>query len=274
MKTIFTAAFAGLLLSLAGAPAFADTADIRASNKAVELDVGGSYVKYGESVNRATFDTETGWMPSLSLGWTWLMPEKASWAPFDNLYLHVEGQAVFGDTHYNGGLQNIFTGAVTPYQSTTHDNIYHVTTRVGRFFTLYDGVTITPYLDLGFRSWRRQLTGIGAYSELYQHGEGLGGVLLQVSPVQNLVLSFSGDAGSTFGAEMSTQGSTFNLGSQPVWQIEGKIGYAITPSFELTTSARLDGFGYAKSGVIRGAYEPDSYTHQMTVMGGLAYHLK
>jgi hypothetical protein len=187
--------------------------------------------------------------------------------------MHVEGQMSFGDTHYDGGLQNLNTGVVTPFQSTTKDVIYHLSTRVGSLFTIADGWTLTPYGDLGFRSWRRQLTGPGAYTELYQEGEGMGGLLLQASPMPRLVLSFSGAAGETFGAQMSTGGTTYDLGSTTVWQLDGKAGYALTPSFELTGDVRMDGFGFGRSPVKGNAYEPDSYTHQLSIMGGIAYHL-
>ena len=88
-----------------------------------------------------------------------------------------------------------------------------------------------------------------------------------------LVLSASGQAGSTFGAEMQSSGNTYILGSAPVWQVDGKIGYALTQSFELTTEARFDGFGYAQSSTISNSLEPESYTHQLSVLAGLAYHL-
>jgi hypothetical protein len=270
MKTVLKTSLASLILSLLAFPAFAGTADIRAADSAVEFDAGGSALKYGESVNGATFDTETGWMPSLALGYSYLAPESSSL--LGNLYLHADTQVSFGDSHYNGGLQDIF-GNVTPYQGTDHNIIYHVSTRAGRLFEITEGVAVIPYIDLGFRSWRRTLTGPGGYNELYQEGEGMGGALLQVSPMQRLVLSLSGQLGSTFGSEMSTQGTTFNLGSTGVWQIGGKAGYALTPRFELTGSATLDGFGFGKSSLINGAYEPDSYTHQLSVMGGIAYHL-
>jgi hypothetical protein len=275
MKLIFASTCAGLIaFPLLAAPSWADSNDIRASDRAIEFDVGASSLKYGESPDSATpyaHDTETGWMPSLNAGVGWLTPQGTS-PLFSDIYLRLDGQISFGSTHYNGGLQNIF-GNVTPYQSTTNDTILRLSGKVGRAFALNDQVMLTPFADFAYRSWRRELTGTGGYTELYETNEALGGLLVQVSPISRLVLSLTGEVGSTLSPYMTTQGFTYNQGSETVWEIGGKIGYALTPSVELTGTVQFSGFGFGQSPVVGGAYEPDSYTHQLSLLTGLAYHL-
>lgn len=271
MRPLFKTAIAGLLLSLISVPAFAGTEDIRASDRAVEFEAGASKLRYGETNSGLTFDTESGWMPSFDAGLTWLTAPSDKWW-WSNIYLHTDIQATVGDTHYSGALNTI---PPTPIQSTTHDQIYTVSGRFGRSFTLADGIMLTPTGDLGFRAWQRKLTGTGGYVEHYNNGEFMGGLLLQASPIPKLVLSLSGEGGTTFSPYLKTSiAGTLNPGTSAIWKFQGKIGYAITPKFEVTTSAGLQGFGFKQSPVNQfGAYEPSSYTHQLTIMGGLAYHL-
>lgn len=290
MKPVLSAFAAGLAMCFLAFPVLAGTDDIRASDRAIELDVGASNLRYGENIDNVTFDTENGWMPDIGAGVTWLTSNGGGIT--SNLYLHIDEQATLGDTHYNGGVQVVSGGTVTtfPYQTTTKNTIYHTVGKVGRLFTLGEGITLTPYGDLGWRWWRRKIKGgpfnagglgtltIGDTTEVYQNWEGGGGLLLQVSPVPRLVLSASGQIGTTFEGLMQSGGFTYDLGSKPVWQVAGKAGYAITQSFELTADARFDGFGIGKSPFVnRGngiiSNEPDSYTHQLTIMGGIAYHL-
>lgn len=285
MKKQSIFALAGLLASFITAPAFANIADIRAADHAVDFQLGYGSFNYAESIDNTTFDTEKGWLPSGELGYTWLHPEDKS--IYSNLYFHADVVAQIGGVHYDGGVQvsNGFTVTDYPFTTNTDEQIYHITTKLGRFFALSSDAAITPYLDLGFRGWQRSINGgtynqggtpamVGSSTETYSHFEGGAGFLLQYSPISSLVLSAGGQVGSTFAATLRGGGLNYNLGSRPVWQAAGSLGYSITPSFELIGSARYDGFGYNKSSVQFNSFEPDSYTHQLTIMGGLAYHLK
>lgn len=287
MKNLLKTALLTVILAGAAVPAFAGTADIRAADRAVEFDVGASNLRYGESVNNATFDTENGWMPNLGLGITWLSRDDGSWT--SNTYLHLDGQAAFGQTDYNGGIQGIIGNTIInlPYQTKTDDEIYTVSAKAGHMFFLAEGFSLTPYLDLGYRSWYRNVNGgpfryngstyyVSSSKENYQNFQTGGGFMAQYSPLPRLVLTGSAQYGSIFSPTMTTQGVTYNLGSQEIYEIEGRVGYAITPRFELISDARFTGFGFNKSDLnySTGAYEPDSYSHQLTVVGGIAYHLQ
>lgn len=285
MKNLIKASITGLVLSFVTAPAFANMADIRAADRAVDFQLGYGSFNYAESIDNTTFDTEKGWLPSGEVGVTWLYPDDKSF--FNNLYLHADVVAQFGGVHYNGGVQVSSGGGVTdyPFTTSTEEQIYHVTGKIGKLYAVGDDLAVTPYLDIGFRGWQRGIRGgifdmggtpthVNSETESYSHFEGGAGFLIQYSPFSSLVLSASGQAGSTFAASVRGTDQIYNLGSRPVWQAAGSLGYTISPSFELIGSARFDGFGYNKSAPISGSLEPDSYTHQLTIMGGLAYHLK
>ncbi len=255
-------------------PALADTLDIRKADNALTLDAGASYLDYAETQGGSTLDTEKGWLPTVGLSFGMLaFPE----APIANLYLHLEARASLGSTNYNGALCDQF-GDCVPYQSTTNDQIYTGDLQVGRAFALGRFTMLTPFVEFGYRYWSRDLTGTGGYTEDYSNWDAMGGLLAQVSPAPRWVFSLSGAAGKTFDANMSTNGLTgsnenFALGSEVAWRLQAKAGFRLTESVELTSTAEYSSLAYGASPVdASGYYEPDSTTHQTTLLIGVAWH--
>ncbi len=252
----------------------ADIADIRGEDNSLELDVGGSLLKYGEDTANSTFDTEESWMPSVGFGGS-LLTNSKNYPILSNLYLSLNGSAVFGQTDYRGGLQNPITHVITPYNTTDNAEVYTLNGQIGHAFALSDSVMLTPLADFGYRYWKRTLTGSGGYEEDYKHYELLGGFLVQYSPIKKLVLSLTGEGGSTINPNMTTSfGDHYTLGQSPVWEVGGKVGYMMTQYFEGTAGVNFKGFGYGASGqhVSDTTWEPASYTHELTTQVGVAYH--
>lgn len=257
------------LWALPLAQAWADVKDIRSSDNNFELDVGAENLHYKETASGTALDSETGWMPSGAVGIGFLAKQTSS---LSNLYFHLDGSGAFGNTNYNGALCDIY-GDCTPYQSTTHDQIYHVSGKLGRAFQLGNIAMFTPFADIGYRYWNRELTGIGGYTEDYSHGDAMGGALLQFSPLKKWVLSASGEIGTTFSPSMRTQGETYNLQDRTIWEATGKIGYSLTKRLELVGTVDYTDFKYGASPVDEnGYYEPDSYSRELTTLIGISYH--
>ena len=265
-----TAAGGGLLPQAA----HADNLDIRKADNAIAVDFGASYLDYGETQGGSTLDTEKGWLPTIGISVGMLaFPD----APIGNLYLHFDGRASLGSTNYNGALCDQYNNC-TPYQGTTNDQIFSGDAQLGRAFELGRYAMLTPFAEIGYRYWSRDLTGPGGYTEDYSNWDAMVGLLLQVSPAPRWVLSLSGAAGETFGANMSTAGLTgsnenFTLGSDMAWRVQAKAGYRITERLELTSTLEYSSFAYGASPVdAAGYYEPDSTTHQTTFLIGAAWH--
>ncbi|MDR3436374.1 hypothetical protein [Telmatospirillum sp.] len=257
-------------------PAAADTMDIRRADNAVSLEAGASYLDYGETVKGRTFDTETGWLPTVDVGASFLTDESALYPMLRNIYGRLEGRVNVGSTTYDGALQN-----GTPIVGSTDNRIFSVALQMGRAFSLDQPILLTPFVEIGYRHWNRDLQGIHGYSETYTNWDAMGGLLAQYSPDSRWVLSASGAAGSTFAAGMSTpillSGQAFGLGSEAIWRTDLKAGYLITDKIELTTRAEYQGFSYGASRTkrvsrFRGAMEPDSSTDQTTLLVGVSYH--
>jgi hypothetical protein len=267
---------AALGLAAALAPAArADILDIRKADNGLALDAGASYLDYAETSGGSTLDTEKGWLPTVGLSFGMLAFPNA---PIPNLYLHLDARASIGSTAYNGALCDMF-GDCVPYQSTTNDQIFTGDLQVGRAFALGRAMMLTPFVEVGYRYWSRDLTGTGGYNEDYTNWDAMGGLLAQLSPAPRWVLSFSGAVGKTFGAEMTTDNSVtgasenFTLGSEITWRLQAKAGYRLTERIELTATAEYSTLSYGASAVDwTGTYEPDSTTRQTTLLMGAVWH--
>jgi hypothetical protein len=234
-----------------------------------QLKIGATDFKYGETLNGKTFDTENGWLPSFGFGAGALLNDHGWW-PISNLYLRLDGGMDIGSVHYNGGIQGL--GPIIPYQTMSRAHIYTLDGKIGRAIPIGDMVMLTPFADIGTRYWDRHIPGSFGITEDYSDAEAMGGLMLQFSPMAKWVFGLTGEAGTTLGPTMQTQGVDFPLGNSIVWQTDAKVGYTFSQSFEITGDVGLKGFNYGNSSEIDGAMEPNSSTHEFSALIGIAYH--
>lgn len=271
MRCKFIAIVAVMGAGAAGAShgALADTLDIRKADNGLSLDLGAAYLDYAETQGGTVLDTEKGWLPTVGLGLGVLAFPNA---PIGNFYFRLDARASFGSTQYNGALCDQF-GNCTPYQSTTDDKIFTGAAQLGRAFEVGRALMLTPYAEIGYRYWARDLEGIGGCTEDYHNWDAMGGLLAQLSPAPRWVLSLSGAAGKTFAADMTTSGESFPLGSEVTWRLQAKAGYRVTDRLELTSTVEYSRLAYGASPVdVNGYYEPDSTTRQTSLVIGAVWH--
>lgn len=247
----------------ASAPAKADVQTIRSADSAVWGAVGTDFLNYKEALTPIT-DSERGSLPSLAGG--------VSYMGNSNIYLAFEGNVAFGDEDYNGALQNRYTGATTPYKSTTNSTITNLDGKLGKGFALGRSMMLTPYGEVGFRYWTRDLGQYG--TEDYDNFNALAGLMFQLSPIDRLILTAYGSAGMAFGGEMKTSGDTYDLGSSGMYKLGGKVGFDVTRKVELFTSLDFSHFRYVNSSWVDNAMEPSSFTNDTAIRVGLAYHYR
>jgi hypothetical protein len=257
---LFTAAIFVGALAFSPAPVQADVQTIRDSNTAFYTSVGASLLNYKEAVSPLP-DSQHGWTPSIGLG--------IGYMAYSNLYVALDAAFSSGSDHYNGAFLNAPT---VPVSGTTQERIFTVDGKLGHGFALRSDAMATPYIDLGFRSWNRNL-GSGQI-ERYRNADVLGGAMLQFMPTDRLILSAYGAAGMTFMAKLKAEGDTFTLGDGGIYKFGGRVGYIMTEHFELFSTLDFDHFRYVKSNVVHGAFEPSSNTTETTLRVGVSYHLR
>ncbi len=251
---------AGLLSVMALSPSFAkaDIGTIVDSNSAYTGSLGLGFLNYKEKVDPP--DSEHGWMPAVGLGVSYMSPTSHMWYSLD-------GRMIIGDEDYNGA--DMYTG--TPIQATTHTMILETDAKIGKGFALSKSVMLTPYFDLGFRYWSRDLD---SYVEKYQNMETLVGVMFQYSPSKRVVLTTYGAAGAQFMGQMSGLAREFDLGPSPIFKAGAKVGVNVSKRWEVFTALDFDYFRYGKSDVVTGFYEPSSFTTDTVLRVGVAYHMR
>lgn len=247
----------------------ADIQTIRSADSEVWASAGESLLNYKESIP-ITPDGEHGWTPSFAGG--------VSYLTNGNWYFALDAAYTFGDDQYSGFYYYLNNPNVLyPTKLTTKESITTVDGKIGRGFTLGKYAMLTPYGEFGFRYWGRQTD---AQTEDYQNFDFLFGLMGQVSPVNRLVLSAYGSYGPTFGAQMKSDGVTYNLGSAGMMKLGGKVGFNLTQRLELFTTLDYDHLHYVKSAPEYdqnlGGYflEPSSHTNDTAWRVGLGYHFK
>lgn len=256
---------------ISASQAKADIAAIRNSNTEVWGSVGGFFFNYKEQSYPPNIpDSEHGWTPSVDAG--------VSYMTNNNWFYALEGGVTFGTDHYNGSILNFRTGNYDiPFQTKTQETISRFDGKIGRGFALGNRVMLTPYGEIGFRYWDRNIDGM---TEDYQNFDALGGLMLQVAATNRLIFTGYGSAGTTFGASMKASdiNGTFNLGNFGMYKFGAKASYAFTPRWDIFTAIDYDSFRFMQSQTVNGvsfsAYEPSSRTEETTMRVGLGYHFK
>lgn len=243
----------------------------------VWLSSGATYLDYTETTSGSTLDSETGTIPEVGIGAGLLIPNHAP-PLLRNLYLRFDGSYKAGSTAYNGALQNIVTGATTPYSTTTDDTVWEASGRVGRGLQLGHSGMLIPFAEMGYRHWDRNLTGPYGYDEIYQNWDFMGGILLQLAVTPQWIVSAHGAVGSTFSARMDTGGVKFPLGDALTWRVGGQLSYGFARHLDVFSAIDVSRLGFGASPVEytnRGyyAYEPTSTTYESSFRIGMAYHL-
>ena len=258
--------------SLNVTPGFAEGVQaIHNADSAVWLSTGATYLNYKESLSPLT-DRERGWLPSFAAGASYMNP--------DNWYFAGEGNVSFGDAPYIGALENINTGTQTPYQDWTHETIANFDAKAGKGFVTSSNSMLIPYGEIGMRYWDRDLRGPYGYVEDYTNFDFLGGLMVQVTPINRLILSAYGSYGLTFAGKMNTADTTLHLGSAGMYKVGGKISYAVTPRIDLFTTIDFDNFRFVNSGLepdyqtMHYIMEPSSFSNEMSTRAGIAYHFR
>ncbi|MCD2172603.1 hypothetical protein [Rhizobium sp. C4] len=248
--------------------------DIVRANNQVSLNVSGSYLDYLESSGSTPLDSERGWQPGLSLSGSVMTDIGLS-----NLYLYGNLSWSKGNSDYVGSF---IGGNYGDVRQRDNAEIYNEDFRIGKGFEVNDALMLTPYLGLGARQWRRDITGAGGYREDYSHGYVGGGLLAQYSPAPGWVLGVNGLVGSTFSASMKTTATaggaaitpqTYKLGNSAIYMVGASVDRAITDTVHANISVDYTNFNYGRSAVspIDSTFEPDSRTSTVALKVGLGF---
>ncbi|HEY5207869.1 MAG TPA: hypothetical protein VIJ42_00330 [Stellaceae bacterium] len=231
----------------------------------------GFMQSYSETVMSRTFDSENGTVPGFEV--------KASTMQngfgIDNIYAGIRYQFDQGNVAYNGA--NLFTRA--PLQGTTNYSVSDLGIELGKGFLLSENVLITPFVQGGWRDWRRALS--AAQVEDYTHYYVGGGVRGDLGITPRMVLTGRLGIAETFDPSMTATASpglglpprmTFALGSAPLFQAGVGADYRFYQQIHLYGGVDYSHFSYGSSAINSlGFNEPSSTSDEVVFRLGLAY---
>jgi hypothetical protein len=220
-------------------------------------------------------DSETGGLNGIH--WDWRHQHSYLGWGFDIDYLQTN--LFGGPVTYNGYLENLQTGALTPASGRTNTGEINGQLFLRGGFSPMRHMAMFLGVVAGGRSFgRNNLALVGGTDELYHNFLAGGDASLQYA-VGPVVLDLSGIVGRTFGSQMRLRGTTLNpgttfiLGNSPYHRIGLKVTYAMTPHLSLYTSYHRVTYSYGASATnSAGVMEPASHTTESSVQVGVRVH--
>jgi hypothetical protein len=191
---------------------------------------------------------------------------------FGNDYIAASYSQNTGNTKYIGAFQGGNYGDV---RSNHAAKLKDYSLRYGKGVELTDRAMLTPFVEFGSHRWDRTLN---VYQEAYTNNYYAGGLLGQISPAKNWVLSASGMYGKTTNSNISVTGAIAqlfpgaSLGNSDIYKLGLGIDYAFTRHFHGNFNWTYSSFSYGKSAVVNGFYEPDSTSKYTTFGVGASYN--
>jgi hypothetical protein len=269
LKKTAAAAVLTVIAGWTGAAMAGESTYILDANNQVAVQFVSTNFDYEETVNGATFNTESNWVPgvgvSLSLMKNWGVR---------NLYFNAEFSWLNGKTDYVGAYQG------EPFGSLKQKNgaiVHDYEFRLGKGFEFQQNLMVTPYFGIGTHEWNRKVNA----GEIYSHKYYGGGLMVQYSPFPKFVLAANGLVGTTFDSEIEIKsipdagivGSTLPLGDSTITKLGLSGDYAITRNIHVNAGVEWVNFDYGASPLDpTGRYnEPDSTTSNVTTKVGVGY---
>lgn len=273
MKISKLAAFSASLVCFSSA--FADTQDIKAANNQLSIQAVSTNVNYTETgdgrfhSSNGTLDTETGSVPGVAMTFSVM---KNLILTNDYLQLHFSRNS--GHTDYTGSLQS--GGAFGSVVGQSGATMTDYSMRYGKGFAMSNNAMLTPYGELGYHKWQRDVN----YGETYSNNYVGIGALAQFSPTARLVLSANALLGVTYDSNINIAGPTgFSgpLGNSSLYKLGLSADYAFTKSLHGNIGVDYTAFNYGASDnylINNGrdvAWEPRSQSRLTTVSMGVGY---
>jgi len=266
-----------LALALAAITGMATANELHQNaNRQVALSIGAQHLDYAEIDDsnltlNGVLDTERGGQPLLQGSFSY----QGDLAELSDFYVRLDVSSAQGETRYQGYLQDLATGELTPYADTTKNRFYDASLRLGRSFIYADDPNwqFTPYLSYAARHWVRELAKPYGYRENYEHQEAGGGLLLQwTNPNSRMVVGLDAGYAQMIEARMDAPefNSKFTLGTKGTFSATLSLDLAIGQNGHLTAGYNYKNFKYGISGVVNGMVEPNSKSTTQRVFLGYA----
>lgn len=227
-----------------------------------------SYSEAMPNGKSGTFDSEQGTIPGLQVKATMMQDAYG----ISNLYAGIQYQYEQGGVGYNSDYTMSGLPRSSPLNSTTHYNLNDVEFELGKGFLISYSALVTPFIEGGYRDWRRELN--ASQTEDYTNFYAGAGVRGDLGITNRLVLSGKLGIAATISPSMTatnTQGLTYSLGSEPLYQAGVGIDYAVYSMLHLYGGVDYTHLSYGGSPWM--SYGATAYREPSSTTDDLAFRL-
>jgi tetratricopeptide (TPR) repeat protein len=217
-----------------------------------EIALSYSHYDYKEDLTPPLKSTETGWVPQVRLGYSYVAD--------DRFYFRAFGEASVADddTDYDGSTM----GGV-PLKDTTRNDFARLEVNAGYTYRENLSFSITPYVGLGYRYWKRDI----GYNETYSWWYLPLGVktLYPVTPKWsvglNASVNFMFDGRMTISSKNDIlANTTVHLGNRPGYLVELPVSWRPRVNWAFTVTPWYEYSEIGESPWERLYYTDGSYT--------------
>lgn len=229
-------------------------------NNRLTLGATGTYQYFTTHMAGGHPGRDIGWMPGVHAGASLM----SSSYGIKHLFAQVSGDYIAGDTH------NSSAGGTT----TNHLGRYQI--KLGKGMMLNRKLMVTPYATFGERFWDRKLQTSGVSNhQYYQNMFAGGGFKVDYMLTRRLTLTGDAMGASTIDPKMHTASAPkhhYQLDSRAMARAKLGADYKIHGPWHAYADVSYTYLAYGgHSAEHSTAYEPSSYTHDVTIGTGLRY---
>ena len=183
--------------------------------------------------------------------------------------IELGARYIKGETEYNGHLQDLRTGALTPYKT-------HTDVAISEGWLRYHIQNATSsneawvFVGIGYRHWERNLQGPYGYDETYMWPYGEVGLRGRWSDGA-YTTGFDASARLAYEPKLDALGMSFDLGQTWGYSVRVPLMYEINPRLSVGVEYMYEWWESGRSNVVGGFFEPDSETKNQWVFFSIGY---
>jgi hypothetical protein len=226
------------------------------------LEIGFNYFNYdySEKVSPPHKSDEEGNVPGLQLNYSFRKPGE--------IYINVFGELAWGDTDYDGSLQD-----GTPAKGTTENTFARYDLSLGYTFLFLKSIKASPFVGIGSAQWNRELQEHteNYFNERYDWSYVPVGIFITWEPTSRISIGAKAVYRYMFSSEIKINGAVASkfarsLGDEYEYALEMPVSFrvsehlnlSVVPSYNKRKFGKSSEFPVLVGDEVYGAYEPAS----------------
>jgi len=242
-----------------------------ALSKSLNVGIGGVSFDYREYSDGFELDSESSSYSDIGLikiSYNSILKDKNQ----KKSSLSFIGSYAEGDSEYEGYLQNLKTGELTPYKSSSDNRVVNLQIR---YILEYDENSYSAgvFASGGYRDWVRDLKGIYGYKERYYwpyFQVGIMGHWYEEGFFTGFDIAYQRAINPRMHAYLQNR-FDFDLGTTYGLNLVVPIGYKYKNGLSIGVNYEYDAWNINHSSIVDGFIEPDSKTKNKSIYLNIGY---